>query len=163
MFISSTTTLVCWFTLRAKKPQQTDYRLAGEHSVTPFVVPYAKQISTSLKKELTTDSLLQIEINPWSPNQTQTPHIVDFLALFLLLLSPLMVLDLQQASTFQPITITSSRPLDGFITLYSIFVGDLVSQAKPKYDHECLYKMSEESIQYFFRILQPGLNCWTDQ
>lgn len=164
MFISSTTTLVCWFTLRAKKPQQTDYRLAGEHSVTPFVVPYAKQISTSLKKKnLTTDSLLQIEINPWSPNQTQTPHIVDFLALFLLLLSPLMVLDLQQASTFQPITITSSRPLDGFITLYSIFVGDLVSQAKPKYDHECLYKMSEESIQYFFRILQPGLNCWTDQ
>lgn len=164
MFISSTTTLVCWFTLRAKKPQQTDYRLAGEHSVTPFVVPYAKQISTSLKKKnLTTDSLLQIEINPWSPNQTQTPHIVDFLALFLLLLSPLMVLDLHQASTFQPITITSSRPLDGFITLYSIFVGDLVSQAKPKYDHECLYKMSEESIQYFFRILQPGLNCWTDQ
>lgn len=92
LFISSTTTLVCWFTLRAKKPQQTDYRLAGEHSVTPFVVPYAKQISTSLKKKkkknLTTDSLLQIEINPWSPNQTQTPHIVDFLALFLLLLSP---------------------------------------------------------------------------
>lgn len=108
LFISSTTTLVCWFTLRAKKPQQTDYRLAGEHSVTPFVVPYAKQISTSLKKELTTDSLLQIEINPWSPNQTQTPHIVDFLALFLLLLSPLMVLDLQQASTFQPKRVKTS-------------------------------------------------------
>lgn len=73
MFISSTTTLVCWFTLRAKKPQQTDYRLAGEHSVTPFVVPYAKQISTSLKKELTTDSLLQIEINPWSPGSQPNP------------------------------------------------------------------------------------------
>lgn len=38
-------------------------------------------------------------------------------------------------------TITSSRPLDSFITLYSIFVGNLVSQAKPW--------VSEESIQYF--------------
>lgn len=165
MFISSTTTLVCWFTLRAKKPQQTDYRLAGEHSVTPFVVPYAKQISTSLKKELTTDSLLQIEINPWSPGSQPNPDSSHrgLSGSFSAVIIPLMVLDLQQASTFQPITITSSRPLDGFITLYSIFVGDLVSQAKPKYDHECLYKMSEESIQYFFRILQPGLNCWTDQ
>lgn len=171
MFISSTTTLVCWFTLRAKKPQQTDYRLAGEHSVTPFVVPYAKQISTSLKKKnLTTDSLLQIEINPWSPGSQPNPDSSHrgLSGSF----SPVIIPPdgtgpstsiYFSAQESQNITITSSRPLDGFITLYSIFVGDLVSQAKPKYDHECLYKMSEESIQYFFRILQPGLNCWTDQ
>lgn len=165
LFISSTTTLVCWFTLRAKKPQQTDYRLAGEHSVTPFVVPYAKQISTSLKKKkkphhwLIASNRNQPLVSQPNPDSSHRGLSGSFSAVII----PLMVLDLQQASTFQPITITSSRPLDGFITLYSIFVGDLVSQAKPKYDHECLYKMSEESIQYFFRILQPGLNCWTDQ
>lgn len=110
LFISSTTTLVCWFTLRAKKPQQTDYRLAGEHSVTPFVVPYAKQISTSLKKELTTDSLLQIEINPWSPGSQPNPDSSHrgLSGSFSPVIIPLMVLDLQQASTFQPKRVKTS-------------------------------------------------------
>lgn len=111
MFISSTTTLVCWFTLRAKKPQQTDYRLAGEHSVTPFVVPYAKQISTSLKKKnLTTDSLLQIEINPWSPGSQPNPDSSHrgLSGSFSPVIIPLMVLDLQQASTFQPKRVKTS-------------------------------------------------------
>lgn len=153
MFISSTTTLVCWFTLRAKKPQQTDYRLAGEHSVTPFVVPYAKQISTSLKKELTTDSLLQIEINPWSPGSQPNPDSSHrgLSGSFSAVIIPLMVLDLQQASTFQPKRVKTSPSHPSRATWFH------------KQNHECLYKMSEESIQYFFRILQPGLNCWTDQ
>lgn len=158
MFISSTTTLVCWFTLRAKKPQQTDYRLAGEHSVTPFVVPYAKQISTSLKKKnLTTDSLLQIEINPWSPGSQPNPDSSHrgLSGSF----SPVII---PPDGTGPSTSIYFSAQESQNITITSI-TGDLVSQAKPKYDHECLYKMSEESIQYFFRILQPGLNCWTDQ